>query len=361
MACAIYPQDPAFQEQLRQEAEAVVRRLRGHPSLVLWAGDNECDQKHVRTGSGRDPDRNILTRSVIPEVLRMEDPTRPYLPSSPYIDHVAAAAGERFLPEDHLWGPRDDFKGDYYRGALCHFVSEIGYLGAPDVASLRQFLSPGAVWPYADNAEWLLHATSPLPGIDVHDYRVELLATQIRSLFGSVPDTLEGFVNASQATQAEALKFFIETFRAGKWRRTGIIWWNLADGWPQFSDAVVDYFGRKKRAFDVVRRSQLPVIAVVREPHDGFHEVVVCNDDRDAAVTSVVVRDADTDAILLAATATATGDSVTPIGRIPAEAEHRFLILDSVANGVPTRSHYLAGAPPFSLGRYLKWMASAVR
>ena len=133
MACAIYPQDSAFQEVLRTEVTAVARRLRQHPSLVLWAGDNECDQKHVRTGQGRDPNLNVLTRSVIPEVLRLEDPSRPYLPSSPYIDDVGFLAGERFLPEDHLWGPRVDFKGDYYSGALCHFASEIGYLGAPSV------------------------------------------------------------------------------------------------------------------------------------------------------------------------------------------------------------------------------------
>ena len=67
------------------------------------------------------------------------------------------------------------------------------------------------------------------------------MASQVRLLFGSVPDILDDFAAASQASQAETLKFFVELFRAAKWRRTGIIWWNMADGWPQFSDAVVDY------------------------------------------------------------------------------------------------------------------------
>ena len=44
----------------------------------------------------------------------------------------------------------------------------------------------------------------------------------------------------SQISQAEADKFFIEKFRMGKGHTSGIIWWNIMDNWPQFSDAVVD-------------------------------------------------------------------------------------------------------------------------
>jgi beta-mannosidase len=357
MACAIYPRDASFQEELRLEVAAVVRRLRQHPSLAIWAGDNECDQKHVRTGSGRDPAHNVLTRSVIPAVLRDEDPSRPYLPSSPYMDAEAVAAGERFLPEDHLWGPRDDYKGAYYQDALCHFASEIGYLGAPAVESIGRFLTKDHRWPYADDPEWLLHATSPFPGVDVHDYRVELLAKQIRTLFGSVPDTLDSFVLASQASQAEALKFFIELFRAGKWRRTGIIWWNIADGWPQFSDAVVDYYGVRKLAFEVVRRSQLPVGVVVREPRDGQHEVVICNDRRLPATVTYVIREIGREGTILAGDVLAGGDAVTHAGFVAQdEGRQRCLDLTWTTDGETYRSHYLAGPGPFPLEVYLEWI-----
>ncbi len=356
MACAIYPQDPAFQEELRLEAVSVVRRLRQHPSLVLWAGDNECDQKYVRTGSGRDPNLNVLNRTVLPAVLRDEDPSRPYLPSSPYMDPAAVRAGEHFQPEDHLWGPRDNFKGPFYREALTHFASEIGYLGAPAVASLKRFLTPGHLWPYRDNPEWLLHSTSPIPGVDVHDYRVELLATQIRALFGSVPDSLEDFVLASQASQAEAFKFFIEHFRAGKWRRTGIIWWNLADGWPQFSDALIDYYGVRKLAFEVVRRSQQPVCVVIREAAGEVHDVIVCNDRREAAAITFWVRDLETGLVLASGSAVAAGDAVTSVAAIPQEpSRQRFLAIEWDSDGHHGWNHYLAGEPPFALGDYVRW------
>ncbi|NLG27555.1 MAG: glycoside hydrolase family 2, partial [Chloroflexi bacterium] len=126
MACAVYPQDDAFGRRLAAEARAVAKRLRQHASLALWAGDNECDQFWSRHRVKVDPNTNILTRRVLPDVLRIEDPQRPYLPSSPYIDSAAFKAGERYLPEFHLWGPRDYYKSDYYRQSLCHFVSEIG-------------------------------------------------------------------------------------------------------------------------------------------------------------------------------------------------------------------------------------------
>jgi beta-mannosidase len=292
----------------------------------------------------------------VPAVLRDEDASRPYLPSSPYVDEVAFKAGERFLPEDHLWGPRDFFKSTFYTSALCHFASEIGYHGCPEPGSLRKFLSSGKVWPMAANEEWLLHGTSPIPGVDVHDYRVDLMARQVRVLFGSVPESVEEFTVASQASQAEALKFFIEMFRLAKWRRTGIIWWNLIDGWPQMSDAVVDYYFTKKRAYEVIRRSQARVCVVAREPLDGLQGFAVANDTRDDLTVRFVVRDVDTKEVLLEGTALAAADSVTPLGRIAAPAEQRCLAIDwecSVGSG---RNHYLAGSPPYSLPRYRSWM-----
>src|SRR5439155_26535148 len=206
MACAIYPQDGEFRRRLETEVRQVVRRLRQHPSIALWVGDNECDQKYMSGHRRRDPNDNGLTREVIPGVLRDEDPSRAYLPSSPYADAVAFAAGEAYLPENHLWR-RDFYKDTFYTASLCHFASEIGYHGCPSPDTLRKFLSPDKVWPFSDNEEWLLHSTSPIPGVDIHDYRVDLMARQVRTLFGSVPESLDDFAFASQSSQAEALKF----------------------------------------------------------------------------------------------------------------------------------------------------------
>ena len=75
---------------------------------------------------------------------------------------------------------------------------------------------------------------------------------------------LEQLAMLSQISQAEAKKFFIEQTRLKKWRRTGIIWWNMLDCWPQISDAVVDYYFHKKLAFYYIGRVQQPVCMVCR-------------------------------------------------------------------------------------------------
>ena len=360
MACAIYPQDEEFQRRLAEEAVKVVRRLRQHPSLVLWAGDNECDQAwHSWHGAG-DPNRNVLTRMVLPGVLRQEDPARPYLPSSPYIDETAARVDEKYLPENHLWGPRGDYKDAYYRDALCHFASEVGYHGCPSPESVRKFISPERVWPYQDNPEWNLHSTSPVPDAVSHAdncARVELMANQVRHLFGKVPDTLEEFAFASQATQGEAMKTFVETYRAGKWRRTGIIWWNLLDGWPQFSDAVVDYYFKKKLAYHYLCRSQQHVCVVCREPAGGRQAVVACNDTLGECRLRYRVTDIENGRELAAGQATAAANAVTELAEIGCDPDARSLyLIEWRGETGEGRNHYLAGRAPFDLQTYREWL-----
>jgi len=65
--------------------------------------------------------------------------------------------------------------------------------------------------------------------------------------------------------QAEALKFFVESTRLRKWYTSGILWWNLLDGWPQFSDAVVDYYFAKKLAYHYLWRAQRPLLLCLSE------------------------------------------------------------------------------------------------
>ena len=94
------------------------------------------------------------------------------------------------------------------------------------------------------------------------------MADQIKELFGIEPDNLEDFALASQISQAEAKKFFVEMVRVKKWRRTGVLWWNVIDCWPQFSDAIVDYYFGRKLAYHYLKRVQQPVCLMVTEPEN---------------------------------------------------------------------------------------------
>lgn len=215
-ACGLYPENETFLRNFEEEVVWQVRRLRQHACLALWSGDNENDMSYGWLTNYRlDPNQNRNTRKIIPQVLRMNDYIREYLPSSPYMDETAYrySTTDTYLPEQHLWGPRDYYKGDYYRNAFAHFASETGYHGCPSVESIKKFITPEGLWPYKDNGEWLLHASSPTMKKDeTYAYRIELMANQIKVLFGEVPDNLEDFACMSQISQAEAKNILSKDF-----------------------------------------------------------------------------------------------------------------------------------------------------
>lgn len=351
--CAFYPMDEEFMGRFRTEVEQIVLELRQHPALILWAGDNEVDQFAAHMHDGRKPSHNRLTRELIPQVLHRLDPARPYLPSSPYISPAVEAREQDDLhsPEQHVWGPRDYFKSPFYAANPAAFISETGYHGAPAVESLRKFLSPEKLWPGHGNAEWIAHCTTP-----VYAYRIELMYRQIREFFGIEPQTIEEFVAASQIVQAEAKKFFVENVRAHKWRKSGILWWNVMDCWPQFSDAVVDYYFNRKLAFDYIRRSQKPLQVILGEWADWGHRVIVTNDTLAPVKGSVTVSDADTGEILFAGDFEVPANANAEAGRFDLpNGEQRLLLLRFEAGTLSGANHYLTGHPPYSLEQYLGW------
>ena len=123
-------------------------------------------------------------------------------------------------------------------------------------------------------------------------YRIRLMLTQIEVLFGKAPESLEQMIDQSQISQAEADKYFIERMRIRRDRTGGIIWWNLLDGWPQISDAVVDYYFGKKLAYGYIRRSQTPVCMMFDEPDaDGKITLYAVNDSMEDVKLSFAVTE----------------------------------------------------------------------
>ena len=342
MACGLYPDDERMQKLLREEAIWVVKALRGHASLALWSGDNENDifasfrgvNVYGRLTHKIDPNRNKLTREIIADAVDRYDGMRPYIPSSPYLDEEIFRTGA--LPsEDHLWGPRDYFKGEYYSTTVCHFASETGYHGCPSPASLRRFISESSIENFGDTVrcddpEWLVHSASMEPVFDgaAFSYRVPLMSRQVERLFGNVPRDIETYALESQISQAEAMKYFIERFRIGKWYRSGIIWWNIIDGWPQISDAVVDWYGVKKLAFTYIKRSQQQLCLMCDEPETEGGPVTLCaaNDFHTSKNISYMVDDCLTGEKVLYGTVSVPADSAARIGSFRAQAGHFYLL-----------------------------------
>ena len=356
MACALYPMNEDFLTEIRDEAEKVVRKLRNHPSIILWSGDNEIDQ--FSWGALVDPGENRITREVLPQVVASHDPYRPYLPSSPYISPtVWRAQNPKLLPEDHLWGPRDYYKGRFYTSSPACFVSETGYHGCNSLSSIQGFISKDRLWPWQDDDEWLTHAAEMNGPDGPYAYRIKLMADQIHEMFGMDPDDLPDFILASQISQAEAKKFFIELTRTSRPHRTGVIWWNMIDGWPQFSDAVVSYDFIKKLAYHYIRRSQQQLCLMCREPDGWGVDVVADNASLEKRAGRCRVWDADSGETLLETDFEVPANANAVVGRIRvSHGDHRLFLIEWEAGGVKGFNHYLLGKPPFSLEKYRGWL-----
>lgn len=357
MACATYPLDEEFLNVMRQEAESVVAKLRQHPSLILWSGDNECDQ-FAMNNFNVDPGMNRLTREILPQVVHRLDPYRPYLASSPYVSQaVWETKNERLLPENHLWGPRDYYKSSFYAESPAHFVSETGYHGCNSLSSMKTFVSSDKLWPWQDNAEWLAHAYEPIGPGGPYSYRIKLMADQTAEMFGSQPENLEDFILASQISQAEAKKFFIELTRYKKWRRSGVIWWNMIDGWPQFSDAVVSYDFIKKLAYHYIKRVQQDLCLMFDEIDRWNIRLHASNDTLNPKSGSYRVWDADSRETLLDGTFEVPANECCVIDSLRvSHGQQKLLLIEWESQGVRGVNHYLMGRPPFDLEQYKKWL-----
>ncbi len=358
MGCAVYPQDDCFAKKMEQEAVYQIKRLRNHPSLVLWAGDNEGDQVfYDGIGVRRDPNRNRLTREILRRAVEMHDYSRPYLPSSPFFSE-AVFRREAELPEMHLWGPRDYFKGNFYKNTFCHFASETGYHGFPAVSSLKRFLrKPEIIFEEsgAPTQEYLAHAASMEPSPNApYAFRIRLAYDQVETLFGSAERNLADFVRQSQISQAEAKKYFIEKFRIAKWKRTGIIWWNLLDGWPQISDAVIDYYFTKKLAYYYIRRSQNPVCLMFDEPtRQRLHLVGVNDLQTPMHLQYKVIRIEASPELMLNGEVVLQPDSSTEIDFLKIQPDEQAFYLIEWDGDAGGRNHYYTNLLNIDYHKYL--------
>jgi beta-mannosidase len=259
-ACGIYPAYPEFQASVRAEAEAQVRRLRHHPSIVLWCGNNEDYQiaASIRAydpafdgdfTTTRFPARAIYER-LLPEVCAALDPTRPYWPGSPYL---GANPDDPTIGDRHAW---EVWKGADYHNYPQHigrFVSEFGMAAAPNLATIASVASPGERYPQSRTFEHHNKATDGPRRLAAY------ISDNLR-----LPHGLEDYVYATQLIQAEALAAAVRGWRRrwggpGRYANAGALVWQINDCWPVTSWAFIDYALRPKPAYYALRRELAPL------------------------------------------------------------------------------------------------------
>ncbi len=266
-ACSYYPDDEAALEAARAEGAAAVRRLRSHPSLALWCGNNE-NQVMFQDG-WEDPARHpprlhgaAIYDRVLPEIVAEEDGERPYVPGSPFGGERVNAGGAGDQHCWDVWHGRGDWA--FYPESTARFCSEFGFASAPGHAALRRMFAGGERDPLrlpVDDrvARW-------------HDKTAKAFETfrgMVELHYPAARD-LEEWSYYTQLNQRDALRHGIEHWRRSPLCR-GTLVWQLNDCWPVQSWSVVDVQGQEKCAGQELRRLYAPVLASLERAGGAMH------------------------------------------------------------------------------------------
>ncbi|KAL1302737.1 hypothetical protein AAFC00_003091 [Neodothiora populina] len=273
--CGNYPAYLSILKSIEAEAVAQVKRLRHHPSIAIYAGNNEDYQVQEQFGlsydyEDKDPDNWLKTdfparyiyEKILPEAVAAHSPHIPYHPGSPWGD--GRVTSDPTVGDMHQWNVWHGTQEKYqiFDTLGGRFNSEFGMEAFPHIDTIRYFVTdPTQMYPQSHMMDFHNKASG-------HERRI---ATYLVENFRTQTD-LEAFIHLTQLSQAEALMYGYRGWRRqwGKKRHCGgALVWQLNDCWPVTSWAIIDYFLRKKPAYYAMRRVLAPIaIGVKRSHHD---------------------------------------------------------------------------------------------
>lgn len=325
---ALPPNDPAFRETTRIEAVEQVRRLRKHPSVVLWCGNNEvqaswekwddrqaykatltpAESEHIHTGMLR------LFDQVLRGAVALNAPGTPYIAGSPTTDYDGPA--DQMNDGDvHFWDVWVSKPLEDYLTTTPRFMSEFGIQSMPGMSSLKEFAS----------AETL--ASTPVElknGYDSGRGNARLLS-YVRAQYGE-PASFADYIYLSQLVQAEGMEMAVTHLRASRPQSMGAMYWTLNDAWPGQVNAnwagpawgSVDFYGRWKATHFHARRFNAPV-ALAAQRSLGVTTVTLISDRMKPFDARWRLRVLDRDGALLSergGAATAAPLATTPLASL---------------------------------------------
>lgn len=278
-ACTMYPGDSAFIENVKEEARQQVLRLRNHPSLALWCGNNEVDEGwhnwgwQKQFGYSEEDSARIWTdylklfHQLLPEIVREYDGRNAYWPSSP--KHGWGRKESLTDGDMHYWGVwwgREPF--EKYEEKVGRFMSEYGFQGYPPYNIILETIP--------ENERKV--GSTTLLSHQKHPFGEEVILQFMEKYYPVPrPENLEDYVYLSQLLQAYGMKIAIEAHRRAMPRCMGTLYWQLNDCWPAISWSGLDHQGRWKALHYFARRAFENVMISASE-NNGDLSVFLVND-----------------------------------------------------------------------------------
>jgi beta-mannosidase len=274
-ACGLVPGGAAFANNVKQEIADQLIRLRNHPCIALWCGNNEVAEGWSNWGwqkqfnmSAADSiriwsDYQKIFHQIIPSVIDSLSDGIAYWPSSP---QFGWGRKESLLFGDiHYWGVwwgEEPF--EKYQQKVGRFVSEYGFQSFPNKSTLEKFT----------NLNDRKLNSSTMQAHQKHPKGFQIIDQQM-ALYYQKPSDFDTYAYTSQVLQAEGLKIAIEAHRMAMPYCMGTLYWQFNDCWPVVSWSSSDYYQDKKAAYYFVKKSFATNLLAFKKQNDSLQLYVV--------------------------------------------------------------------------------------
>ena len=274
-ACAMYPGDDAFLENVKQEAIENVKRLRQHPSIALWCGNNENSEGWHRWGwkDGKTENQKqeiwngyyAVFNHILPQVVDSLHPSVSYWESSPKFGR--GDKRYQFEGDAHDWWVwHDGYPFEHFEGEVPRFMSEFGFQSFPSYEAIQYFTEQDRI--DLNHPSFANHQK--------HSRGFSLIKEYMERDF-PVPIKGADYVYMSQLVQAYGMTKGIYAHRRAKPYNMGTLYWQLNDCWPAVSWSSIDGLDNWK-AFHYQAKKAFENIILSTYQKENEVEVFIVND-----------------------------------------------------------------------------------
>ena len=294
-ACSMYPGNEEFLQNIKHEVQDNVVRLRNHPCIALWCGNNEINTAWSFYGPGGwgwkrqySPEQQdeineaylTIFHQLIPDALKELSHGIAYWPSSPQAGYEAHlhASNTTTSGDMHYWGvwhakhPFSDF--EKYKS---RFMSEYGFQSFPEFETVKRYAIPEEF--NIESKVMTAHQRSGIGNLRIKEYM---------GWYYQVPEDFEQFLYMSQVLQAKGIKAAIEAHRRARPYCMGSLYWQINDCWPVASWSSTDYYHNWKAVHYMVREAFAPVTLSIEQKQGIINIYAISDRERDFKSTLTI-------------------------------------------------------------------------
>ncbi|CAG9853943.1 unnamed protein product [Phyllotreta striolata] len=294
-ACAMYPTGSDYLLNVVQEIRHQVNRLRSHPSIALFAGNNENEGALRDNWYGTQDNFQtyyndyikLYINTVQTELKERISPNRIFLSSSPSNGlktinegYVSQNPGDYNYGDVHFYNYENDpWNSNIY--PVCRFASEYGYQSLPSLSSWRKVTNDPE--DLNINGRFMEHRQHHPEGTSQLKNMIEM---NLKLPDETSADYTKSFVYLSQVVQALAIRIETEHYRryrsnlnsAGQGHTMGALYWQLNDVWVAPTWSGIDFLGNQKMLQYFVKDAFAPVIITGHINDQRTLEIYVVSD-----------------------------------------------------------------------------------